>query len=595
MTTNEKICALRTAMQAAGVDAYYLPTSDAHMSEYLPEHWQSRAWMSGFTGSAGTLVVTQSESALWTDGRYFIQAAKELAGSEIQLMKMAQPGVPTVAEFLADQLPHSGVLGMDGNVTADAAVQEFVQKCAAKSVTVKDVDLIAPLWQGRPAVPASEVFVHEGDYAGKSAGEKLADLRLAMQKEGASAFLVCRLDSAVWLLNIRATDISYNPFALCYVFVSATQAVLFINTARVPAAVRSMLEQNGVELQEYSDVTKYLASYAQQETLLLNGATTNYALALAAKGNAHLTVKEGEDPIQMLKGVKSDHEIACLKQSHAKDGVAMVRFQMRLEAALAAGETVTELMVADWLKELRLAQPLCIGESFNTIAAYGANAAMMHYAATPKSHATLQTKGYLLVDSGAQFLDGTTDITRTYALGALTQEEKRNYTLVLKSHIGLASAVFLEGCSGANLDIMARSPMWKHGLDYRCGTGHGVGFLGGVHEGPHSMRTTNYVKILQGMTVTDEPGYYEEGVMGIRIENELVCVKKMETEYGNFLGFEPFTYCPIDTTPVLVELLQDDELQWLNAYHVLVQTVLVPLLSAEEAAWLATKTAPLTR
>ena len=596
MTTNEKISAVRAAMQAAGAHAYYVPSSDAHMSEYLPDHWKCRAWLSGFSGSAGTLVITETESALWTDGRYFIQAARQLAGSEIQLMKMAQPNVPTVAEYLAEKLPKNGVLALDGSITSAASVKEFTDKCKAKSITVQDVDLISGLWtEARPAVPASTVYALGKEYAGKTAAEKLAEVRSALAKKGASAMLESSLDCVMWLLNIRAADIAYNPFALSYCFITQSKATLFINTARLPAAVRKALSDNGVDVAEYGKLGAFLTAHSQKETLLMAPAATSYACSKAIEANSAFTVLEGADPVQALKGVKNETEIKCLKASHAKDGVAMVRFQMKLEKAMAAGETVTELDVDAWLRALRAAQPLNVGESFDTIAAYGANAAMMHYSAKPESYATLQPKGYLLVDSGAQYLDGTTDITRTYALGALTENEKKYYTLVLKSHIDMAKVTFMSGCTGGNLDIIARSAVWEHGIDYRCGTGHGVGFLGGVHEGPQSLRITNNVKFVPGMTITDEPGIYEEGEVGIRIENELVCVEKMTTDYGTFLGFEPFTYCPIDTTPVQAAMLTDEEISWLNRYHALVYTTLAPMLTEEEKAWLADKTAAIAK
>lgn len=598
MTTNEIIAALRSAMTAAGADAYYIPSSDPHMSEYLPAHWQTRAWASGFTGSAGTLVITRTESAVWADGRYFIQAAKQLAGSEITLMKMGQPGVPTVAEYLADKLPAHGVLALDGNVSAVSAVEEFETACKKKEISVLDADFVTSLWENRPLVPATPVYAHAVEFAGKSVREKLDAVRADLQTAEADVFLCCRLDSAVWLMNIRASDIDYNPFALCYVFVTQQDAVLFINETRVPQDVRDMLAQAGVSLRAYEETASFLRDYktgAAQVTLLVNKASTNYTLMQAINANSGFSVKAGEDPIQLLKGIKSDAEVAGLKCSHARDGVAMVRFQMRLEVAMAQGTSVKETDVEDWLREERLAQKHCVGESFNTIAAYGGNAAMMHYSAKPDTCATLAPRGFLLVDSGAQYLDGTTDITRTYALGALTDDECRYYTLVLKSHIQLAMAVFLEGCTGGNLDILARSPMWKEGLDYRCGTGHGVGYLGGVHEGPQSMRINNNVKFVPGMTITDEPGYYEEGKVGIRIENELVCVRVRETEYGKFLGFETFTYCPIDTAPVIVSMLADDELNWLNAYHARVFETLAPRLTEQETQWLREKTKPLAR
>lgn len=591
MTTNEKIRALREAMCQAGADACCIPTSDEHMSEYLPDHWKCRAWASGFTGSAGTLVITRTASALWTDGRYFIQAARQIEGSEIELMRMREAGVPTVEEYLEQSLPQNGVLALDGSVCSAAGVSGFCK--LKKAPRILDADLITPLWtQDRPAVPASEVYALGVEYAGKTAAEKLAEVRRKLSEKGTDSILLSSLDSIAWLLNIRAADIAYNPFALAFCYVGAQSAVLFINTARVPDEVRRLLAGSDVTLREYDEVTAFMQREAAGR-LLLDSETTSYRLAQAIAQNAAVQTTAGSDPVQALKGVKNETEIRCLKNSHIKDGVAMVRFQRKLEQAMQQGQTVTELDVDAWLRELRAAQPLNIGESFDTIAAYGANAAMMHYSAKPDSFAVLQPRGFLLVDSGAQYLDGTTDITRTYALGELTDREKTFYTLVLKSHIDLALTVFMKGCTGGNIDIMAREAVWRNGIDYRCGTGHGVGFVGGVHEGPQNLRINNNVAFVPGMTVTDEPGIYEEGEVGIRIENELLCVEKMHTEYGDFYGFEPFTYCPIDLAPVLPALLDERETEWLDLYHSGVYRTLEPLLTEEERAWLREKTMPL--
>lgn len=595
ITTNEKIARLRRSMEAAGADACLIPSSDPHLSEYLPAHWRGRSYLSGFTGSAGTLVVTRQKSALWTDGRYFIQAQQQLAGSEIELQRMAQKGVPTVAQYLAAELPAQGVLALDGMVTSTALVRELQKAVAEKNVEIKDVDLVAPNWEGRPPVPSTRAYVHEVCYTGYTAAQKLDHLRTKLREAGATALLITRLDSAAWLTNLRASDIEYNPFALCFAFVTLDSALLFIDASRLPGEALAMLRDNGIEVRGYGEVRSWLRANQTPQTVLVDAASINYALWCDLKENPAFTLQEGAEPVQALKGVKNPTEIENIKNAHRKDGAAMVRFQIELERRMAAGERTTECDIGAMLRDVRFVQPVCIGESFGTIAAYGANAAMMHYSPQPATCAALAPKGYLLVDSGAQYLDGTTDITRTYALGALSEQEKEWYTLVLKSHIGMARAVFLEGCTGGNLDILARSALWQQGIDYRCGTGHGVGFLGGVHEGPQSLRCNNNVVFQPGMTITDEPGVYEEGRVGIRIENELLCVKKQETEYGVFLAFEAITYCPIDTTPVKVELLTNEELEWLNSYHALVLENLAPLLREEERVWLAAKCAPLAR
>ena len=593
LSTNEKIALLRAAMKAAGANACLIPSSDPHISEYLPAHWSARRYFSGFTGSVGNLVVTETASALWVDGRYFVQAAHQLEGSEIVLQKMGVEGVPTLLEYLTDALGEGQVLAVDGMVTATSTMKELQAALAKKGASVKSVDLVEGNWPDRPAVPASEAFLLDEVYAGRSTADKLADLRAELAKQEAGAMVVCRLDSVAWLLNLRANDLDNTPFALAYCFVTPDDAILFINTARLPAEAVEALSRQGVRVTDYDHLLGALTGYHHDQTVLVDEAGTNWAVYSALKGNPVFTLKAGEDPIQALKAVKNPVEIENLKKVHVKDGVAMVKFQMWLEEKMAAGEAVTEVDVDEKLMALRGEQALNIGVSFDTIAAYGANAAMMHYHATPGNCTTLAPKGFLLVDCGGQYLDGTTDITRTYTLGELTDNERTYYTYVLKSHIDMAKLQFLNTCTGGNLDVIARAPVWAHGIDYRCGTGHGVGFVGGVHEGPQNLRITNHTVFKPGMIVTDEPGIYEEGEVGIRIENELLCCARVKNQYGQFLGFEPITCCPIDLTPVRPELLDADEKEWLNAFHQMVREKLTPHLSAAEAAWLAEKTKPL--
>lgn len=590
MTTNEKISLLRQAMKAAGANACLIPSSDPHASEYLPEHWAARSYFSGFTGSVGTLVVTETASALWADGRYFIQAERQLAGSEIQLQRMGVEGVPTVTQYLTDALGQGQVLALDGMVTPTSLVMDLQKALAKKGASIASVDLVEGNWPGRPAMPATPAWLLGTEYAGLSAAQKLEQVRTQLQKQQADSLVVTRLDSVAWLLNLRAADIECTPFAVAYCLVTKDKATLFINQARLEPAAAQGLAQQGVEVQNYEDILDAIAQYSQPSTVLVDKAGTNWAVYQALEQNPNFTLLPGTDPIQALKGIKNPVEIENIKKAHIKDGVAMVRFQMWLEQQLAAGNPITEVDVDAKLLELRAAQPGNLGASFGTIAAYGANAAMMHYHATPEACATLEPKGFLLVDSGGQYMDGTTDITRTYALGQLTQKEREFYTYVLKSHVDLAKVQFLAGCTGGNLDIMARAAVWQHGIDYRCGTGHGVGFLGGVHEGPHNLRITNQVVFEPGMIVTNEPGIYEEGLVGIRIENELLCEERVKNQYGQFLGFEAVTYCPIDLTPVCTELLTRDEVEWLNNFHAMVYTTLAPHLTSEETAWLAEKT-----
>ena len=593
MTTNEKIGLLRAAMQAAGANACLIPSSDPHASEYLPDHWAARSYFSGFTGSMGTLVVTEAGSALWADGRYFIQAERQIAGSEIQLQRIGVEGVPTVTKYIADYLGEGQVLALDGMVTPTATVEELEKALAEKGATVKSVDLVSGCWESRPAIPATPAYLLDVKYAGLSANEKLNQLREKLAEKKAGGMVVTRLDSIAWLLNLRASDIECTPFALSFCFVTPNHATLFINRSRLPEEAQKALAEQGVDVQDYDMLLGTLTAFHHDMAVLVDTDGTNWAIYSALKANPALTVIKGNDPIQLLKAVKNETEIKNIKNAHQKDAVAMIRFQMWLEEQISCGAAVTELDVSDKLKELRSAQELNTDLSFGTIAAYGANAAMMHYQATKENFATLQPHGFLLVDSGGQYLDGTTDITRTFTLGELTENERTYYTYVLKSHIDMAKLKFLSGCTGGNLDIIARAACWAHGIDYRCGTGHGVGFYGNVHEGPQSLRITNNAKFLPGMLITDEPGIYEEGEVGIRIENELLCVAKEKNQYGQFLGFEPITYVPIDLTPVRPELLDKDEKAWLNAYHKMVYDTMKPHLTQHEADWLAGKTLPL--
>ncbi len=591
MTTNEKIQKLRQSMKANGVYAYLIPSSDPHMSEYLPDHWTTRAYFSGFDGSAGTLVVTEDKSGLWTDGRYFLQAGQQLAGSEVQLYKMGMPGVPTVSEFLEQELVGGKVLGIDGTVTATSTVREL----QAHGVSVKAVDCTSENWEGRPAIPATEVYVHEVKYTGLTAAQKLVQLKEKLQGAGANTMVITRLDSIAWLLNLRANDIAYNPFLLSYVLVEPEKTTLFVNTSRVCTKAKESLAENGVELREYEEILPAIRGMTGEKQVLVDPASVNYAVWQALEENSSLTLIEGAEPVQALKSIKNETEIENIKNAHVRDGVAMVRFQRELERRMAQKIPTTECDIEVILRDLRAQQPLNKGESFSTIAGYGENGAIVHYHALPETCATVQAKGLLLVDSGAQYLDGTTDITRTYAMGELTREEKEYYTTVLKTHISVARTIFLDGTSGSTLDMMARSKVWSKGIDYRHGTGHGVGYFGGVHEGPHNLRTTSTVPFHAGMLITDEPGYYEEGKVGIRIENILLVKKLFENEYGTFLGYEPVTYCPIDTTPVLVEQLDDEEIAWLNEYHRTVYEKLAGCLEEDDRAWLKEKTAPISK
>ena len=595
ISVNEKIAALRRQMKQNGVQACILPSSDPHMSEYLPAHWEARSYFSGFNGSAGTLVVTEKESGLWTDGRYFIQAAHQLEGSEIVLYRMAVKGVPTYIEFLAEKLKDGETVGLDGKMLSASSVAEMRAKFADKKLNIKAVDLIEDIWPERPEIPATKVFVHDVKYAGYTCREKLGQVREELKKQHADGEVFTKLDCVAWLMNIRADDIAYNPLAVSYAIVYSDSAFLFINTKRVLPEALSYLQENGVTVREYEEIDAALEGIDAAMTILVDPSSINYDLYTILKHNSHVTVKEGNDTVVGLKGVKNETEIENIIKAHIKDGRALVEFRVKFEEMMRNGETVTECTVCDMLREYRAKQPNNMGESFGTIAAYNANAAMMHYSPKPDTCSTLKNQGFLLIDSGGQYLEGTTDITRTFVLGPLSREEKEHYTYVLKAHIALASAVFLEGCTGGNIDILSREQVWKHGIDYRCGTGHGVGMFSGVHEGPQNLRINNNVVFKKGMTITNEPGIYEEDKHGIRTENIMLVTDYINNEYGQFYRFEPITYFPIDTAGILTELMTDDELEWLNSYHRTVYEKLSPGLSGKELAWLKEHTEPIGR
>ena len=591
-TVPERLAALRAAMKANGVDVYLIPVGDPHASEYMPDHYTALTYFSGFHGENSNFVVTMTESAVWADGRYFVQAEKEIAGTEIQLMRMGEPDVPTAEQYCAKVLPEGGKLGLCGLTASCGLVRSLQKELDAKKGTIKTLNLEDELWtEGRPARPATPAWILPKEYAGFSPAEKLERLRGKLKELGCTAQLVGKLDNLAWLLNLRAMDIECTPYAMAYCYVTPDRAVLFIHTARVTPEAKAELEANGVTLAEYDSVLDFMAAETEPQTVLAESATVNYAVYQVLENNAALTVKDLADPLLPMKGVKNEVELTHDKEAHLRDAVAMVRFQIELEKRLEAGEELTELTVDEILHKYRSATDKFIVESFGTIAAYGGNAAMMHYHATPEDHAVLQRKGFLLVDSGATYMDGTTDITRTYPLGELTEDEKRFYTWTLQSHIDLARAVWLDYCECKMIDTIAREPLWRHLINYRCGTGHSVSFVGNVHEGPHALNSRNTTRMRPGMVVTDEPGVYETDLVGIRIENELVCIHKADNQYGTFLGFEPLTFVPIATSPILPGVLDKDELAWLNDYHRRVFAKLAPHLNAEERVWLAEKCA----
>ena len=591
-TVPERLAALRAAMKANGVDVYLIPVGDPHSSEYLPDHYTSLTYFSGFHGENSNFVVTMTESAVWADGRYFVQAEKEIAGTEIQLMRMGEPGVPTAEEYCGKVLPEGGTLGLCGLTANCALVNNLKKELEPKHGSIKTLFLEDELWvEGRPARPATPAWILPKEYAGFSPAEKLEQLRGKLKEQGCTAQLVGKLDNLAWLLNLRAMDIECTPYAMAYCYVTPSRAVLFINQARVTPEAKAELEANGVTLADYDSILDVMAAETEPQTVLAESATVNYAVYQVLENNPALTVKDAADPLLAMKGVKNEVELAHLRESHLRDAVSMVRFQIELENRLASGEQLTELTVDEILHKYRSADDKFLVESFGTIAAYGGNAAMMHYHATPEDHAVLQRKGFLLVDSGATYMDGTTDITRTYPLGELTEDERLFYTWTLQCHIDIAKAVWLDYCDCHMLDTIAREPLWRHLINYRCGTGHSVSFVGNVHEGPHALNGRNTTLMRPGMIVTDEPGVYEAGEVGIRIENEIECYHKADNQYGTFLAFRPITFVPIATSPIVPGVLDKEQVAWLNDYHRKVFEQLAPRLTEDERAWLAEKCA----
>lgn len=579
-------------MKQRGLAAFVVPSTDAHASEYVPAHWASRAWISGFDGSAGTAVVTLDAAALWTDSRYFLAAAEQLEGTPFQLMKERVAGTPTIAQWLLQTLPPASRVGLDGWVNTGAEVSALADELAVDGMSLcVDEDPFAALWTDRPALPLSPVEVQPIEYAGEEMELKVGRLRTALSEAGADAMVVTALDEVAWLTNLRGTDVHCNPVFVAYAMVLPDALHLFIDTGKLTESVKSYLAARSVSLHAYTDLLPFLTSLPACRLLVPPSA--NARLEAAAR-SAGFDVIGAASPIASMKAVKNEVEVAGFRRAMLRDGVALVRFLRRLRPAVEAGG-MTEMGVDRLLTSLRAEQALFRDISFDTIAGYADHGAIVHYEATPETDRLLRPEGLLLLDSGAQYQDGTTDITRTLALGPTTDEERHVYTLVLKAHISLARLVFPAGSSGTQLDLAARRPLWQEGYNFGHGTGHGVGSYLNVHEGPHQIRM-NWMPapITAGMTVTNEPGLYLAGRFGVRIENILLAVPHLETEFGTFLRFETLTLCPIDTAPIERELLEPAELEWLNTYHRRVRNELLPLLDDEaDRRWLIDATQPL--
>ena len=589
MNVNERISSLRKLMAERGIDAYIVPTYDPHQSEYVGEHWKTRVWMSGFTGSAGTFVVTKDVAALWTDGRYFIQAGNQLKGSEVKLFKMGIPGVPSYMEWLKENLANGATLGFDGKVFPQSDVKQMEEKLSFKEIKyIYKYDLVGEIWADRPELPKDKVFVLDVKYAGKTPAEKLEEVRKEMKKLDSDYYLLGSLDDIAWIYNIRGNDVACNPVVTSYALISMNDAWLFVDKQKVTKEVENYLNSNGIEVQEYDDVRKYVEGIKKGSRVFVDPSRVNKWLYDGIPSECKIV--EGMNITTMLKAVKNDVEIKNLKNAYIKDGVALVKFLYWLDENLGKVK-MSEMSVSDKLEEYRKEQENYVEPSFDTIAAYKDHAPMMHYKATKESDYELSREGMLLIDSGGQYLDGTTDITRTIVLGPITEEEKRDFTLTLKGHINLAKARFLYGATGSNLDVLARFPLWQEGIDYKCGTGHGVGFFLNVHEGPHRMSLApNNVKLEKGMVITNEPGVYKEGKHGIRLENDLVVTKDISTDSGQFMKFEVISFCPLDLDGIDVKLLTEDEREWLNNYHEEVYSKLSPYLDDSEKEWLRKET-----
>lgn len=589
---SQRLADLRALMHREHLSAFIFPSTDPHQGEYVPDHWKGREFISGFNGSAGTAVVTMNAAALWTDSRYFLAAEEQLAGTEYQLMKLKIEGTPTIAEWLGKELQdtQSPEVGIDGMVNSASDVKALISDLRQQGgITVRtNLDPLAQIWQQRPPIPMNAVELYPLEYAGESTHDKLRRIRKALRERHADGMLMSALDDIAWTLNLRGTDVHCNPVFVSYLLITSKDVTLYIHREKLTPEVLDYLKSEGITADDYENVDKGLKGYFEYN-ILLDPDEVNYTLY---KMVSREKVEE-ESPVKRMKTIKNDTEIEGFRSAMLKDGVALAKFLHWLKPAVEAGGQ-TEMSIDQKLTAFRSEQPLYRDISFDTIAGYQAHGAIVHYEATAETDIPLKPEGFLLLDSGAQYLDGTTDVTRTIALGPITDEQKKIYTLVLKGHIQIELCKFPSGSSGTQLDILARKDMWREGLNYLHGTGHGVGTYLNVHEGPHQIRMDwKSAPLLAGMTVTDEPGIYLAGKFGVRIENTLLITPYIKTEYGQFLQFESLTLCPIDTTPIIIEMLSPEERQWLNDYHRMVYNRLAPYLTSEEQEWLLQATKPI--
>ena len=585
----ERLSRLRALMQQKGAGAYYVPTADFHLSEYVNPYFKSRQYLTGFTGSAGTLVVTMDEAALWVDGRYFIQAEEQLSGTPVKLMKMGEEGVPSVLEYLS-KLPEGTVIGLDGRTVSAAMALRMEKTLSTRNITLEpDMDLVGDIWPDRPPLPNAPVYVLGVDSVGVSAADKIADIRRVLVEKDADAHVLCTLDDIAWLFNLRGGDVECNPVFLSYAIIERDAAYIFADKSKFHACVQEYLRQLNVTLLPYNDIYEFASKYDEGDAILLSTASVNYTLYDKLYDKA--IIIDEENPEQLKKAIKNPVEIENMRKAHIKDGLAVTRF-MRWVKENVGKEPISELSAAAKMDSLRLETEGNLGRSFSTISAYGPHAALPHYAPTEESNLAVEPRGFLLMDSGGQYYEGTTDITRTIAVGPLTDTEKKHFALVLRSMLRLANARFLYGCRGLNLDILARGPLWDEGLDFKHGTGHGIGYLLNVHEAPNGFRwkivpeRVDSCVFEEGMITSDEPGIYIEASHGIRTENLIVCRKGEKNEYGQFMYFETLTMAPIDLDAIDPSYLNDAEKQQLNDYHKLVYEKLSPYMDDGEREWL---------
>ena len=594
MKTNipERIAALREAMKQHKIDAYIIPTSDPHMSEYPADCWQYRAWISGFTGSAGTVIITADKAGLWTDSRYFLQASTQLEGTGIELFKMMLPETPTIPAFLTHELKEGQTVGLNGETYSLADARSLEKALAEKEIKLNtNASLIDPIWKERPAIPEAPMFEMPVELSGKSTEDKLIDINKMLHKAGADCTILSALDEVAWTFNIRGTDVAYNPVVISYAFVSEKESVLFVNPKKIPAEIAEHLKKEGVTLADYGMLATFLSRLPERTRVFIDSKRTNVAIYNALPKSSILI--EGISPANHLKSIKNEAEIKGFRNAVLKDGIAMTKFYFWLEKMLKAGEKVTELSAAAKLTALRSEQPQYVMDSFASISSYGPHGAVVHYSPTPETDTELKTDSLYLLDSGAQYLDGTTDITRTIALCDEPSEQmKKDFTRALKGTIGIAKCKFPAGIRGCLIDAFARKALWDAGINYLHGTCHGIGHCLNVHEGPQSIRMEENPVILEpGMVMSDEPAMYRPGEYGIRTENMILIREDSETEFGKFLGFETLTLCYIDTKLVIPSMLSVREHAWLNKYHQMVYDLVSPHLNEEEKAWLKEKTA----